>query len=162
MTPKFGKLRRSIAWGQDARFALFMLLVLLLLPGCGGKSVAVSTDGAAVFRDAQDGHLDRKWSCGSLLAALARYSPTALNFVGAQVAAGRTCDGALNKIKNGTRETAVRGSMGEPLSVNSSRGNGCWFYTWPSNLASPEAGWARICFKDGAVSLVQRHLAPLN
>jgi hypothetical protein len=143
------------------RVVLFLLLVLLAA-GCGGRAVAVSDGGGGVFKDVQDSHLDRYWSCGSLRAALTRYSPTAMNAAGVQAAAARTCDGAATRIKIGMSQAAVRGSMGRPEAENSSRGNRCWFYSWPRNLALPDAGFARVCFKDSTVSLVQRQLAPLN
>lgn len=138
---------------------MFLLLALGIVAGCGGRTIAVSSDGAGVAKDAQDAHLDRKWSCGSLRAALVRYSPVALNAAGVQAAAAKTCDGAVVTIKVGTSRVAVRGSMGTPEIVSTDR---CWFFTWPRSLASPDAGSARICFNNNAVATVQRSLATLN
>jgi len=133
-----------------------MMVLLVLAAGCGGNEVAISADGSSVVSDANDGHLDRKWSCGSLRAAVARFSPAVLQAVGAQAAAGRACDRSIERLKVGATSSTVRETMGAPMIIDSRRLGRCWFYTWPRSLALTDAGSARICFRSGKVSLVQR------
>jgi len=131
-------------------------LLLLALTSCGGHARATSNDGAGVLRDAEDGHLDQNWSCGSLRAAVARYSPASLQAVGAQAATGKACERAVERLKVGTIRSTVRDAMGPPMIVDRERPGRCWFYTWPRSLALTDAGSARICFNGNKVSLVQR------
>jgi hypothetical protein len=149
------------------KIVLIGFISLLVGVGCGSSSksdatLVVSVDGAAVQKDAQDGRLDRDWSCGSLRAALARYSPAAMNAAGAYRAAARACDQAINRVDVAMDESGVRRSMGSPEAAVNLQDKRCWLYTWPRTLASPNGGSARICFKGNRVSLVQRQLAPLN
>jgi len=134
-----------------------LLLAVALATACGGSSVAVSTDGSGVMADAQDGHLDKNWSCGSLIAALGRFSPTVMRSVGAPDLAAKTCDRALLGVEVGATKEEVLGLLG-PSRIPSSRfARGCWFYSWQPARLSPIDG-ARVCFKAGKVRLIKRSL----
>ena len=123
--------------------------VLLFVAGCGfGKQadLVVSSDGKAVVQDALDGHLDQRWSCGSLRRAADRL-PSDLGYsaivptIGQ--AAGSTCREALAKVHRGMSRASVRSILGRP-----DRTPRCWIYGWPTEPKSSVAG-ARICFANG-------------
>lgn len=129
--------------------------VLLFVAGCGfGKHAdhAASSDWKAVVQDALDGHLDQRWSCGSLRRAVD--APpwdlddlTIARTIGQ--AAGRTCNEALAKVHLGVSRANVRSNLGQP-----DRTPRCWIYGWPTAPKSSVAG-ARICFANGRSVLVQ-------
>ena len=103
----------------------------------------------AVARDLQDGRLDQPRSCGSLRALLAHLSK---GLIGSPIydMAAAACRDALGALGAGDPPATVRALLGAP-----DRRPGCWLYSWPATPASALVG-ARICFKDGRVSLVQR------
>lgn len=103
----------------------------------------------AVARDFQDGRLDQPRSCGSLRATLA-HLPHDLTASTIYDTAAAACRDALGALGAGDSPITVRALLGAP-----DRRPGCWLYSWPATPASALVG-ARICFKDGRVSLVQR------
>jgi hypothetical protein len=138
---------------------LGLLLLLVVAAGCGSHSLAVSADGSGVMTDALDGHLNKSWSCGSLLTALSRFSPTVMDFAGVPAAAGKACDLAVRQVAIGMTSEAVRNTLGAPqVGGVSVAASGCWFYAWPPVHTSPVNG-ARICFKGSRVRLIQPFLA---
>jgi hypothetical protein len=103
----------------------------------------------AVARDLQDGRFDHPWSCASLRTALV-HVPSDLTRSTISGAAAAACRDALGTLDPGDPPATVRALLGAP-----DRHPGCWLYSWPPTPASALVG-ARICFKDGRVSLVQR------
>ena len=132
------------------------ILLVVLAAGCGGgthEALAVDPDGRAVLRDVYDGHLDRRWSCGSLRAAYERlpvggpvYSPIPA-LIGK--AAGTACDEAVRELRRGTTRTRVASLLGRP-----DRRARCWLFRWPPGTDSSQDG-ARICFDASRVASVQ-------
>jgi len=135
-----------------------ILIAVVVAAGCGAGRGDVSTDGSGVLADVQDGRLDKSWSCGSLMAARARFSPTALRSAGVPSATAKACDHAILAVHRGMTEKEVIDSLGTPqVSGGSKLGKACWFFSWSPAPVSPIDG-ARICFKGGKVRLVQRSL----
>jgi|SRR5579884_2348300 len=134
---------------------LAVLLLVAVLAGCGtGNSPAVvNGSGPAVIRDAYDGRLHYRWSCGSLRAAYVRlpidktYSSLPA-LIGA--AAGAACDAASAQIGPGTSKERVRTLLGRPDQTAR-----CWLYTWPPDRRSAQDG-ARFCFSGDRVGSVER------
>ena len=134
------------------------------LAACGGgREPAVSSDGAAVVRDASNGRLDRGWSCGSLRAALRRSGSRSVRGT-IEPAAATACDKALTSIHDGETRATIAASLGRPAAAA-----GCWVFRWPPADAgqpvrqqamhpmqqlSPVDG-ARICFRGQKARLVQ-------
>jgi hypothetical protein len=126
-------------------------LIVAFLAGCGTThraKPAQSSDGRAVLRDASDGHLDSDWSCGSFRAAVKRL-PEGLTISPVAAAAGRACDHALTRLRDGDSKARVANLLGTP-----DRSPRCWFYGWPPTTSSAIDG-ARICFSRNHVSLLQ-------
>lgn len=136
------------------RFASILLVVLAA--GCGAgkrEPLSVDRDGRAVLQDVHDGHLDRRWSCGSLRAAYRRlpvdgpvYSPIPA-LIGD--AAGSACDDALEDVRKGTTRARVAFLLGRP-----DRRPRCWLFRWPPGTDAAQDG-ARICFEGDRVATIQ-------
>ena len=149
-----------------ARVRIVLVVVAVVVAGCGGHQLAVSADGRSVLNDAADGHLNRDWSCGSLRAALGRLPPgggPTYSTIPAiiDLAAGETCDASLGTVQVGMQIAAVRLALGAP-----DRTGRCLLFRWPpadagqSVLVNPSkrrssVDGARVCFSNGRVTRLQ-------
>jgi hypothetical protein len=106
-----------------------------------------------VLRDVYDGHLDERWSCGSLRAAIARLpadGPTYSPIPGVlDAAAARECAAALAAIRPGAERATIGQSLGSPDTASPR----CSAWRWPPAKGSVHG--ARICFGSGRVTTVQ-------
>lgn len=127
-------------------------LVVVAVVACGARPLAVSVDGRGVLRDAYDGKLDRRWSCGSLRAAYRRLPPDGPIYSAIPgliaAAAAKACDAELRSLHTGATERQVAAALGAP-----DRTPRCWLYRWPPSTGSVDG--ARICFSSGRATLVQ-------
>lgn len=116
--------------------------------------ISVSADGRGVLQDVYDGHLDERWSCGSLRAAIARLPedpPTYSAIPGILArAAAHACDAAVAGLRKGARRADVFGSLGTP-DRSAPR---CTLWRWQP--AGGATDGARVCFAGGRATTIQR------